>query len=185
MARFYNFFCFGMATVMLLACDDLDERAIDNKRIAQAIRDNKPQRINQKELLEWVKRKGTAWTLSAQKDFYRQVKRSLADSTLKKIQDFDTLENLPFVDSLIQQYQLGMKGYSFSKKYTLNEEVQAIFTSFQDKNASRDAITKQSQNKESVYFATPIVIDNETVGAWLITFPAKSARRWFDRKDLR
>ncbi len=171
--------------LFLLSCDEPEDRAIDNKRISQAIRDRKPQRINQKDLLEWVKRKGVAWTFVAQKNLYRQVKRALADSTLKKIQDFDKLESLPAVDSITQQYQCSMQGYSFATKNTLDTEISELLTAFKKSQASQETVVKMSKNAEFVYFATPIVIDNETVGAWLISLPAKTARRWFDRKELR
>lgn len=169
--------------VCLPACDELDERAIDNKKMIRAMQDRKPQRITPKNLHDWVKRKGEAWCFLAQKDLYRQVKRALADSSLKKITDFDALPTLPVVDSLIQQYSLEMQGYSFSKKHDLPEEVQNMLKTYQQKEASREALVKE--NKDKVYFTTPILLDNELVGAWLISFPIKQARRWYDYRDLR
>jgi hypothetical protein len=167
----------------LPACDELDERAIDNKKMIRAMQDRKPQRITPKNLQDWVKRKGEAWCFLAQKDLYRQVKRALANNTLKKTTDFDTLPPLPVVDSLMQQYSIEMQGYSFSKKYDLPEEVQTMLKTYQQKEASREALVKESKDK--VYFTTPILLDNEMVGAWLISFPIKQARRWYDYRDLR
>jgi|GEM_PF-2791455 len=171
-------------TCTLLACDDLDDRPIDNKRMAQAVKDRKPQRITEKDLLEWTKRKATAWTTAAQPMLYRQIKRGLADSTLKNIQDFDKLAPLPAVDSMIQQYEMDMQVYHIRKTYNLPTEAQKILGAYKQQNTSQEAVIKLSKT-DTLYFATPIIIDNQTIGMWLITLPAKTARRWFNPKEIR
>lgn len=169
---------------VLPACDVLDDRPIDSRKMARAIRDRKPQRITPKALEEWVKRKCTKFCMLAQADLYRQIKRGLADSTLKKVGEFDALPALPLVDSLTQQYGFEMECYSFSKKYDLPTEAQTLFEGIK-KEASQESSVKESAKDEKIYFASPVVIDNESIGAWIIAFPIKSARRWYDYKDLR
>lgn len=182
---FMRVLVFIFASFLLFSCDSLDERPIDSRKMAQAIRDRKPQRITQKNLLEWVKRKGNQWSFLAQKDLYRQIKKGLTDSTLKRVEDFDALPALPVIDSIAQMYLVDIKTYSFAKKIELASEAKNLVASYQQGQASREPMVEEASDKKNIYYASPIVIENAVIGAWLITFPIKSARSRYDYKDLR
>lgn len=171
--------------VSLGACDSLDDRPIDSRKMAQAIRDRKPQRITPKDLLEWVRRKGNQWSFLAQKDLYRQIKRGLADSTLKKIEDFDALPALPVLDSIAQIYSVDISLCSFQKVPQLASQPRKIVGAYQPKDSSQEPTVAEAEDKQSLYYSAPVVIDNQVIGAWLITFPIKAARSRYDYKDLR
>ncbi len=180
-----RFFLTSLLIFGLLACDSLDDRPIDSLKMAQAIRDRKPQRITPQNLMEWVRRKGNQWCFLAQKDLYRQIKRGLADSTLKHIQDFATLPALPVLDSIAQIYLVDIQLHNFRKATTLASQAQKMVANYADGQASREPKVEESSDKQNIYYCAPIVVDNTTIGAWLITFPVKSARSRYDYKDLR
>jgi hypothetical protein len=175
---------FWVLSVFLCSCGSIDNRAIDQKEVAQEIRDRKPKYITEKDLLKWVNIKGQAISFAVQKDLYRQVKKALADEKIKSNAAFAELPRLAVADSLAKAYQVAIESYSFAHTYKPEGDLGNIFLQYKNEEIT-EAQVKSFPKTNQILYTTSIVLDNETVGIWAITFTRKAAFRFFERKELK
>jgi hypothetical protein len=172
---------FGMS---ISACGDLDNRAIDQKEVAQEIRDRKPKRITEKELNIWVGKKGQKLCLLAQAELYRGVKRAIESKKISSIAEFDKITRPQIVDSLSKAYGIEILYYTFERNSLSNTTLNSTFEKYKSEEITEASVQSDPKTQKIFYFA-PIFLENQIPGIWLISFPRKQALRWYDYKEMR
>jgi hypothetical protein len=177
---------FFIIASFLMSCEDVGERAIDTKTIAQEVKDRKPKRVTEADLAKWVNVKGQEITRITQKHLFRAVIQALETKKIKKPTEFKVLPEIPQIDSLAQVFEIKIDTYSINDK--LDTKTQAIenqiFKSYQNSDAEWISQVKVDVKNQEILFHNPIVFDNELVGMWAIKFPRQQAIRFFDRKEI-